>query len=429
MTLSLPATASDVKYCSKSMFSLFSFLVRHNIPNPALGKGREESSALTLSSSWSFVPKESERHNPASRRDSILPERALPTISPVRQRFSIETSLRLMTPEEEEMGAIRYQFTCLDDAAREATKCQKPMLCIEVDIPGDVKTGREVLSHPLIVEAAETLFVSVFCRMRKVPVNVPGKHCYTKVRILDDDGADLVAPLMGKLLCVAKVASAMIEALSVWSQHVPTYLQLLEEEHYGYRILVGPSGCFRRTDRQAVFGVACSKRGEVDFAGIDGVLATRAGYYDRNQVVRVTYDSTQLSYCSLVRYALQRDVAKTIFFQTNEERVLGTIESKRLNIKADLVKFLGPMQPSVDPKHALRKTMLRFVPLTDLQASRANRLVDMGAFHEAVHLLSPRQGQILMRSIQNSKRMDVTDLPITSSWKSLLDSTTTEMTQ
>jgi hypothetical protein len=100
---------------------------------------------------------------------------------------------------------------------------------------------------------------------------------------------------------------------------------------------------------------------------------------------------------------------------------VGIIEFERSNYKADIVEFVGAMQPSVDPKHALRKTILRFVPLTELQSARANRLCDMGAFNEAVHLLSPRQGQILMRSLQNSKKEDLTDVPIVSAWKSVSD--------
>jgi hypothetical protein len=124
---------------------------------------------------------------------------------------------------------------------------------------------------------------------------------------------------------VAKVASTMIEALSVCSQDVPTDCQLLEEEHSGSGAREGPSGCLRRIEREAVFGMACSKRGEVELAGLDGVIATRAGYYNGSQVVQVTYDSSRLSYCSLVRYALERDVAKTICFQMTDERVVAGI--------------------------------------------------------------------------------------------------------
>jgi hypothetical protein len=57
---------------------------------------------------------------------------------------------------------------------------------------------------------------------------------------------------------------------------------------------------------------------------------------------------------------------------------------------------------------------MRYVPLTDLQADRANRWIHMGCFHEATHLqLSPRQEAILMKSYSNvSSRTDGVDVPI-----------------
>ena len=381
-------------------------------------------------SSFSSVKLEAEQHDTSCTHDTTAAtvtctsDQSYDTRHPSTPRLSATTALRLSPAEEEELGGIRYQFTSLEDATLEAKASQKPIFCIEVYIPGDLKTGKEVLLHPLIVEAAETLFVSMQCRQECVSVNVPGQISYTTLRVLDGSGVDLVKPVKGKLISVASVASAMIDALAARDLHVPTYLSLLEEEYSGKR-LEGPSNCLRRTDRQAVFGTPCSDRSEAEFACLNGVLATRAAYYQGQHVVQVTYDTTRLSYCSLVRRALQRNVARTIFYQSNEERTVGMIELKRLNNRrTELVKLDGPsMNKSVDPKHSLRTTMLRFVPLTELQSTRANRLVSMGAFNEAMHLLSPRQGQILMRAMQNpSLRKEVVDVPITVAWTRLFDS-------
>ena len=383
------------------------------------------STATVPSSTFSTIGPDSEQFTHADERDEeCVPEQTSLTVpSFPKPRLSTETSLRLIVDKEEEVGGIRYQFACLEDALMEARTSQKPVLCIEVHIPGNVTIGREVLSHPLIVEAAETLFVPVQCRQANVSINVAGQIPYTTVRLLDDSGVDLVKPIKGKRISVASVASAMIEAMNACdlTVRVPTYLTLLNEEHSGRR-WEGPTNCLHRTDRQAVFGMTCPRQGEVMFARLNGVLSTRAGYYQGNHVVQVTYDTTRLSYCSLVQHVLQAYPMATIFYTSNEERIVGVIQRQRHNaVRADIAEFQETiMNKSVDPKHFLRTTMLRFVPLTDLQSTRANMHVSLGAFNEAMHLLSPRQGQILMRAIQNpNKRKEVVDVPIISAWRSI----------
>lgn len=342
--------------------------------------------------------------------------------SPVVQpRLFSSKSLPFITDE-----GIHFQRISLEDARHESRSRNTPIFVVEVN-DRDATDGRNALSHPLVVEAAETLFVCVQHRLRRTVVNNAGMRCLTVVRCLNQNGVDLVTPIHGDLLCIAKVASAMVEALQAMGLRAPTYLQLLEAEHSG-RTCEGPSGVMRRTDRQAVFGMESFTRGEVEFAGLEGVLETLAGYHNHDQVVRVTYDSSRLSYCRLVQYALEHDRVNTLYFQSTEERVVGIIELKLANSKVNLTKLSGKILPSADPKHALRTTMLRFVPMTALQATRANRLVEMGAFNEAMHLLSPRQGKILMGSLQNSKRIDATDVTITVAWKRLVDAEATMAT-
>ena len=74
-----------------------------------------------------------------------------------------------------------------------------------------------------------------------------------------------------------------------------------------------------------------------------------------------------------------------------------------------------------DTKAALRKTEMRYIPLTELQATRANRLIHNGCFNEATHLLSPRQGKILMKAYTNvSKRtIETVNMPIHEAWKGI----------
>jgi hypothetical protein len=78
-----------------------------------------------------------------------------------------------------------------------------------------------------------------------------------------------------------------------------------------------------------------------------------------------------------------------------------------------------------DPKRALRQSpVLRFVPLTELQATPANRLAHLGRFNEAMHLLSPQRGSIFMQALKINAQISfkvVVDVLILPAWMSLCD--------
>ena len=396
---------------------------------------RHHNSAKTMSMASTAMSLSSESHQrDATRREENLSFQAQPVVaSRPKPRLSAETSLKLIHAEEVELGCIRYSFSRLEDAKREAAASQKPILYIDFYIPGDTSIGGNILSHPLIVEAAETLFVPVQFRHDYAPVNVANQISYTTVRILDYCGDDLVKPIKDKQLTLASLASAMIGALIACDLNVPTYLTLVKEEQDARR-WDGPLNCLRRIDREAIFGVQCPHQSEVHFGGLDGVISTRSGYYDGQDVCQVTYDTTRLSYCSLVRHALQQEITSIVYYRSSEERVVGIIEQTRLNAyRTELVELHEDqtIHQSVDPKHALRTTMLRFVPLTNLQSTRANRLVSLGAFNEAMHLLSPRQGHMLMRAMQNdpNTKKEAVDIPITVAWKNIFLQSTVQTSQ
>lgn len=325
----------------------------------------------------------------------------------------------------EELGAIGYQFTSLPEAKCEAIRQDKPLLLFEIEIPGNQAAGSDIFSHPLIVEAVESLFVSVRENpltkrnsqrnenLRKVP--------RTCVRVLDSSGVDVVSGICDERLSLSGMISLMVAGLNSLRKTIPTYLLLLAAEEEG-RLRYTSSGSTQRVDRQAIVGMANVATGEIEFADLEGIIATRAGYVGRQRVVQATYDSTKLSYCNLVRFALQRKIADIIFYQTNDEKVGARMEISRVGGNSELVHHTGTIQPCLDPKHALRKTLLRYVPLTDLQATKANRLVARGVFNEATHILSPRQGMILMMSMQSGLRTqlnEVVDVPIVRAWKML----------
>jgi hypothetical protein len=138
-------------------------------------------------------------------------------------------------------------------------------------------------------------------------------------------------------------------------------------------------------------------------------------------VEEVVYDWGRLCFGSVIHYALKRKVGDIIYYQTSDERIAALIEIERVNESSKVTEFLGNIQLDNNPKRALRKSPLRFVPLTDLQATRANRLAHLNRFDQLMHLLSPRQVSIFMQARDKNSFKDVIDVPILIAWMSLCD--------
>jgi hypothetical protein len=352
----------------------------------------------------------------------------------------------LATPSQAELGAIQYAYQDdLEGAEQESSETGWPVLCVQAEVPGDQEAGLNVLSHPLIVEAAESLFVTVSVTLDSDTLATryrpsPGRKPWcTTLKILDPNPSstgeeELVPEIGGDLLTVGLVAETMIKALKLNQKTVPQYLELLCEEETGRKYLM-PSGVIKSVDRVAVLAVADCHEAEVDFAGLEGVLRTQAGIYQGQRVIQVHYASRKVTYGSLLQFAISLDNVQAIYFQSIDERVAAQMEIGKLvegaNPPPSLIKLdLEDQQikPIHDPKSALRKTEMRYVPLTDLQTTRMNRLIHQGNFHKATHLLSPRQGIILMKSFSNvSQRKLAIDVPIIKAWKALKDNNSSEL--
>jgi hypothetical protein len=215
---------------------------------------------------------------------------------------------------------------------------------------------------------------------------------------------------------VAGLAHAMIVALSINDMQVPKYLQLLADEGNS-NSCVGLGGGTEASE--AVFGVKCFEEAELGFGTVDGVLATKTGWTNHKKIISVSYDSSKISYCRLVEFALENLMTNSVFFQTFDEKVRAQGEVKKANSAVNVDKFVSIVQPDIDPKSALRKTVLRFVPLTELQKLRGNRYCNFGSFDKAVHLLSPRQFKILQMSFQRAQKQewrDLSNVSISTAW-------------
>jgi hypothetical protein len=262
----------------------------------------------------------------------------------------------------QELGDVSW-LRNFDEALSRAKSTGKPVLILFDEVPGCqtcVHYGQDVLSHPLLVEAAETEFVPVAIynniggHDREI-LERYGEPTWNNpvVRIVDAAGKPLVPRLNGDY-SKHGLAKAMIAALAKAGRAAPPYLALLEEE-------------LRPDVERAVFSMYCFWTGEACLGDVEGVVGTRTGFAGGKEVVEVVFDPRRISRDALLQIA--------------EQRRCGQSESAR---------SIRPSQK--DDKYQLRHTAWAYVPMTELQASRANSLIGRGADPSA--LFSPRQRAI-----------------------------------
>lgn len=285
-----------------------------------------------------------------------------------------------------ELGEIQW-LRDFDAASAASRKTGKPMLVLFQEVPGcgTCKSyGDRVLSHPLIRDAAESLFVPVAIHNNKPGDDERVLKSFQEpawnnpvVRIMRHDRSSLAARVAGDYT-PAGLVSAMVTALEQEKREIPMYLRLLHEEL---------SARQRGLDR-ATFAMHCFWEGEGQLGALDGVIATMPGFVKGREVVDVWYDAKRIDYSALVREARRMQCAGTIFARSAAQ------ESKGASIDgASVVRTDDATRPDKEPKYYLSKTPFRFVPMTETQASRVNGAIRSKRDPQA--FLSPSQRRIL----------------------------------
>ena len=133
-----------------------------------------------------------------------------------------------------EAGDVRWGRD-LDAALKNSAKTGKPVLVLFQEIPGCSgvrKFGREVLTHPTLVEAIENEFFPVLVyNNRKGGMDEellrrfqePAWN-YQVIRFLDAAGRDVI-PRKDRVWTTGGVASRMVEALEAANRPVPKSLE------------------------------------------------------------------------------------------------------------------------------------------------------------------------------------------------------------
>ncbi len=296
------------------------------------------------------------------------------------------------TPKE--LGDVAWSRDYAAARAR-AEREGKPLLILFDEVPGCqtcVRYGQSVLRHPLIVEAAESAFVPVAVYNNvggqdRAVLEKYGEPTWNNpvVRIVDAKERPLSPRLAGDY-SRSGLVFAMIASLEKSGREVPGYLALLAQELKAQT----------RSTKTAVFSMYCFWSGEACLGGVDGVVASRTGFLNGAEVVEITYDPAKISYDRLVAAAKEGRCASRVLARNGDEA-----EIAKKHFDTDVSITGRPVRGSEkDDKYQLRHTPWRFVPMTDLQASRANTLVGRGQDPSA--LFSPRQRALFAKAQKKS---------------------------
>jgi hypothetical protein len=274
----------------------------------------------------------------------------------------------------EELGAVHW-LRDIEAGQAESKKSGKPILILFQEVPGCsncTRFGNTTLSHPLVVEAIESLFVPVCIYNNKGGKDGEALKRFQEpawnnpvVRIVRADYQDIVLR-MPDFNSSLQLVNGMRRALDIISAATPRYLELLEEE-----LAAREAGL-----ETATFSMYCFWTGEGTFGSMPGVIETEPGYQDGKEVVRVQFNPFVVKKSALEALTKPKGIAacaKNEGFRNDQE-----------------------------PKYYLTHTNYRFIPMTSLQACRVNSLIGNNLSPD--DLLSPRQLAILKNVEGNPKK-------------------------
>jgi hypothetical protein len=193
------------------------------------------------------------------------------------------------------------------------------------------------------------------------------------VRFLDAEGKDLL-PRKDGIYTLQSLFPRMKAALEAAGKTVPPYLGLAAFEH-------APSS--RET---AVFAMYCYWEGEKTLGRIEGVLATRIGTIEKkHEVVEVEFDPGVVAFEKLLETARSLKCAGRVFARTDAQ-----FDLARAIVGEDAVRSDEPVDDRTEQqKHLSGKRSMAFLPLSRLQATKANAAI--AAQEDPDAWLSPRQ--------------------------------------
>ncbi len=293
--------------------------------------------------------------------------------------------------QEEELGLVRWTRSYAD-AIKRAQEEDKPVFILFQEVPGCSTCknyGNNLLTHPHIVEAIETYFVPLAIHNNKGGEDAEilrkfGEPSWNNpvARIIDPKSEkDIVRRLNGKYdmeNLIATISSGILAS----NKLIPKYIDLLQKE-YSARDL-----------RETHLSMYCFWSGEKNLGNLDGVIATKAGFMNGAEVVKVKYDANRLKEDKLISYAAEKRCADGVY--SDDQRELKA--AKKLNVST---KKKGKFRPDGQPKYYTFNSNYKYIPMTGLQALKVNTALSNQLSPD--EYLSPRQLELL--NLVNDKKV------------------------
>lgn len=309
-----------------------------------------------------------------------------------------------------ELGKVNWMRD-FDAGLSKSKKENKPVFLLFQEVPGCATCrnyGHDVLSHPLIVDAIETLFVPVAVYNNKGGEDAKILKMFAEpawnnpvVRIVNNEKKNLIKRVSGNYSKLG-IVDAMIQALVIQGDDVPSYLQLLKEELEAEQTGV----------ETATFSMYCFWSGEKKLADVNGVLETQAGWMNGREVVEVKYNPYKVSFDNLVEEAKDAQCASHVFTENkNQTSTAAKIVGK--NKTSPATKF----RLDKEPKYYLSKSIYQYIPMTQLQAAKVNSKIGSGQSPDA--LLSPKQLTLLsfIKKNKNKKWKSAINVELMKAWE------------
>lgn len=304
-----------------------------------------------------------------------------------------QTTPRVFT-ESKELGQVAW-YRDYDQALQLAEQKNKSVLILFQEVPGCATCrnyGQNVLSHPLMVEAIEELFIplAIFNNKKGEDLKILKKYKEPTwnnpvVRIVNAKGADLI-PRIASDYAAITLLGQMKRVLSEKGEAIPEYINLLEAELNQHR---------GSTVQEKDYKMYCFWSGEKALGEIDGVISTKSGFKNGSEVVKVTYDQSILSEADLDKLAQQNSC------KPQQKGQFKLAES--------------------DLHYYLQHSDYRYIPMTEIQKTKVNSV--LGKRENPNRFLSPQQLR-WVKALKNNelkKSEGVFTADFQKSWSSLTE--------
>lgn len=262
--------------------------------------------------------------------------------------------------QNEELGKVSW-FRDYDEALLQAKKEGKAVLILFQEVPGCSTCrnyGHNVLTHPMMVEGIENLFVPLAIFNNKGGKDKEILEKYNEptwnnpvVRIVNADGQNLVERVAGNY-STKGLYNSMVEALESQKKEVPNYFKLYGQE-------INATGSIK----EKTYQMYCFWTGEKYLGEKEGVLQAESGFAGGAEVVKVKYDASILKEADLTTYAKNGDNSPS------------SASNFRFSEK--------------DHLYYLKHSEFKYLPLTNLQKTKINSA--LGLKQNGDKYLSPKQ--------------------------------------